>query len=265
MTDLPVYSPTETDDYLVCPRMRVLKRTLAPRGCGWTPHMMLGSAVHLGLAEVLGKGASHMAAEARALQLVDEEYVAGSEWSIEGCHKLVQRGLKLALTTELISPEGSVVAVEEWAAHSKQDLIHREPFGIVVTDHKVSLDLEKKKLEYKVRDMDPSWQLLHGAWAVWQKYGEVPAWSRAHVIALGPRPFTYLHSIQITPERLADYEASAFHHWRNMQTQSGNLGLPPMNTRSCWQYGRKCEFYELCHTYGGDLTKADALYQPKES
>jgi hypothetical protein len=37
--------------------------------------------------------------------------------------------------------------------------------------------------------------------------------------------------------------------------------LPPMNTRSCWRYGRKCEFYDLCHIYGGDLSKAAALYE----
>lgn len=266
-SDLPVYSPTETDDYLLCPRLRVLKRKLRPRGCGsWTPHMMLGTAIHKGLEVVYGQGKSQPAAHALAFQVVDDEYQPGSEWSIEGCYKLVTKGLAEALKTELLSPEGSVVGTELWAAHSKIDLVTREPFGLVVTDHKVSLELEKKKLEYRVRDLDPSWQLLHGAWAVFQKYGEVPRWSRAHIIALGPRPFTYIHSIEITPERLVDFERSALRHWERMEVDSRCMpeDLPAMNTRSCWQYGRKCDFYELCHTYGGDLTKADTLYEPKE-
>jgi hypothetical protein len=101
-----------------------------------------------------------------------------------------------------------------------------------------------------------------------QKYGELPRWSRAHIIALGPRPFTHIHAIEITPERIADYERSAEHHWHVMAGDSEafeeSKDLPAMNTRSCYQYGRKCDFYELCHTYGGDLDKADALYEPKE-
>ncbi len=205
MSDLPVYSPTETEDYLLCPRLRVLKRTLAPRGCTWTPHLVLGSAIHKGLEVAYGRKASHATALAHAEQLLEEEYVEGSEWSLEGCRKLVQRGLKVALETELVSENGSVVACEQWAGHSKIDMVTREPFGLVVTDHKVSLDLEKKKLEYKVRDMDPSWQLLHEAWAVRSLYGECPTWARAHIIALGPRPFTYIHSVPVNDARLDDF------------------------------------------------------------
>jgi hypothetical protein len=268
--DLPIYSPTETDDYLLCPRLRVLKRILRPRGCGtWTPHIALGNAIHLGLALHYGQKMSPVGAQARAEELLQDEFVEGGEWSLEGCRKLMQKGLKVALETPLISDEGSVVGCETWAAHARLDMVTREPFGLVVTDHKVSLDLEKRKLEYKVRDLDPSWQLLHGAWACLQKYGELPRWSRAHIIALGPRPFTHIHAIEITPERIADYERSAEAHWGQMAIHSRDFNcearlLPPMNTRSCYQYGRKCDFYELCHTYGGDLDKADALYEPKE-
>ena len=268
MSDLPVYSPSETDDYLLCPRLRVLKRTLRPRGCGgWTPNVALGNAIHAGLACHYAKGS--MDPYTVAAETMHNEYVEGSEWSEEGCQKLVSRGLKAALATELVSEQGSVVGTEIWMAHSKIDMVTREPFGLVVTDHKCSLELEKRRLEYKVREHDPAWQLLHGAWAVWQKYGEVPRWSRAHFIAIGPRAFTYIHSIEITEERLRDFERSGIEHWHTMDTQAWdfreNRVLPPMNTRSCWQYGRKCDFYPICNQYGGNLDKASVEYDPKEA
>ena len=272
MTDLSIYSPTETDDYLLCPRLRVLKRQWHPRGCTWTPHLALGSAIHEGLAAHYSGGLSFDPL-AVALEVLHREFRDGSHWTLEGLEKLVEKGLKLALTTELVSSEGSVVAVEEWMSHCKIDLVTREPFGLVVTDHKVSLDLEKRKLEYKLRDLDPSWQLLHEAWAVRQKFGECPKWSRAHLIVLGPRPFTHIHSVgPLDDKRLDDWERSAEYHWDCMKHDADSYGvgidyppanrvLPPMNTRSCWQYGRKCDFYDGCHLYGGDLTMFPTTYE----
>lgn len=265
VTDLPVYSPSETEDYLVCPRFRVLKRSWAPNGCAWTPHMLLGTAIHAGLATHYANLEKETLPYESAHAVLEAEFQEGSEWSLDGLRSLVTKGLKAALATELVSANGSVVGVERWVAHSRIDLVTREPFGLVVTDHKVSLDLEKRKLDYKIRDLDPSWQLLQTAWGVQQLFGECPAWSRAHIIAIGPRPFTYVHSIPITPERLADFEKSAVRHWQDMELD--NLGqmlgnLPPMNTRSCWRYGRKCEFYDGCHIYAGDLTKFPTLYTP---
>ena len=281
MSELRVYSPTETDDYLVCPRLRILKRHWRPRGGGWTPHMALGNAIHEGLAAVYdGLRAGEASRWARenhldwAQNVMAREYREGSEWTLEGLQKLVEKGLKLALTSDLVSPEGKVVAVEEWMSHCRIDLVSREPFGLVVTDHKVSLELEKRRLEYKLRDLDPSWQLLHEAWAVRQKFGECPKWARAHLIVLGPRPFTHIHSVgPLDDKRLDDFEHSGAYHWDCMGHDANDYGvdrelalsqrtLPPMNTRSCsTQYGRKCDFYEGCHVYGGDLTKFPALYE----
>ena len=272
MNDLPIYSPSETDDYLVCPRFRVLKREWCPRGSLWTPHLALGNAIHAGLARryfTMPPGGSDEAVYTDAYAVMDAEYREGSEWSLEGCRKLVDKGLKVALATELVSPDGTVVLVEDWAGHSKIDLVTRESFGLVVTDHKVSLELEKRRLDYKIREHDPSWQLLHEAWAVREHFGECPKWARAHFIAVGPRPFTYIHSIQVDDKRLDDWYQSAETHWARMARdtaayQASDLGrpLPPMNPRSCWRYGRKCEFHDLCNVYGGDLTKAPVLYHP---
>ena len=267
--DLPVYSPSETEDYLTCPRFRVLRKVWVPRGCGgWTPHQTLGTAIHAGLAQHYAPAGDLDTPLDVALRSLNAEYQEGSEWSLEGCTKLVTRGLDLALKTELLSPEGRVVGVETWMGHSRLDLVTREPYGLVVTDHKVTLELEKKKLEYRLRDLDPSWQLLHGAWACLQKYGEAPAWSRAHLIVLAPRPFVYVHSLKITAARLADYEGSALQHWSEMHGQRQRYDsasiLPPMNTRSCHRYGRKCEFYDGCHVYDGDESKFPTIYDRKE-
>jgi hypothetical protein len=236
--------------------------------------MALGNAIHEGVAfyytALQGGPADRTAIRAGAHDIaavkIAEEFREGSEWSLDGLRKLVTKGMQVALDTPLLSDDGSVVGAELWAAHSKIDLVTREPFGLVVTDHKVKLELEKRRLEYALRDLNPSWQLLHEAWAVRAKYGECPTWARAHLIALGPRPFTYVHSEQITDERLDDFQQSGEFHWSAMaghaDAEAMEGKLPPMNTRSCWQYGRKCDFYELCHLYGGDMTKAPALYEP---
>jgi hypothetical protein len=282
--ELRIYSPTETEDFLVCPRLRVLKRQWHLRGGSWTPHLALGNAIHAGLAanftniEAASRGVyGAVNIFAVAADEMARGFREGSEWTLEGLQKLTEKGLKLALTTELVSPEGSVIGVERWVAHSRLDLITREPFGIQVTDHKVSLSLEKRKLEYKLRDLDPSWQLLHQAWAVRQEFGECPKWARAHMIVLGPRPFTHIHSVgPLDDKRLDDFERSGEYHWDCMGHDANGYGvdremeltsrvLPPMNTRSCSnQYGRKCDYYDGCHLYGGDLTKFPALYSEGE-
>src|SRR6267378_885341 len=123
MSDLPVYSPSETDDYLLCPRLRVLKRTWRPRGCGWRPHMALGNAIHAGIAAYYGTGGprdrvnAHQVAE----DTIAAEFREGSEWSLDGLRKLVTKGMQVALDTPLLSDDGTVVGAELWAAHSKID------------------------------------------------------------------------------------------------------------------------------------------------
>lgn len=224
--------------------------------------MALGNAIHAGLAEHYGPANDPFGV---AYETLEREFVDGSEWTLEGCRKLVERGLAKGLETELLSPEGRVVGVERWVSHTKVDLISREPFGLVITDHKVKLELEKRKLEYTVRDYDPSWQLLQSAWAARNLFGETPKWARAHLIVLGPRPFTHVHSIPIDDARLDDFERSSIEHWATMEVQARPGLLPPMNTRSCWRYGRKCEFYDGCHVLSGDVTKFPSLYERKEA
>ncbi len=261
-----IFSPTETEKYLLCPRLRQLGKLWEPREQTWTPNMALGTAIHAGLAQYYGGEPGEALDAARAAMAV--EYEDGSEYTLDACLALVETGMAAALKTDLVG-DGEVIAVEYAMSHMYVDLIVRNSEGLSVIDHKVTLKMDKgKQLPYRILDYDPSWQLLQYPWGLreYAAFG-TPVWAKAHLIILTPRPFTYVHAFPVSDARLDDFEHSAYQHWDEMASHDITYRLDgqlaPMNTRSCHAYGRKCDFYELCHTYCGDETKAPTLYERK--
>jgi len=240
--------------------------------------MDLGTAIHAGLAEFYthhagGRGSFDLSAATQDAECVaavsmTENFREGGKYTLDACLALVAKGLKEALKTDLLG-DGHVVAVEHRLPHMILDLLVRNSDGtLTVIDHKITLTLERSKLQWRVSDYDPSWQLLQYPWGVREYMGETPSWSKAHLVALTPRPFAIVLPIEITDARLDDFHTSAAQHWTQMGMQDYayevNRTPAPMNTRSCHAYGRKCDFYELCHVYSGDEKMASALYDRKE-
>lgn len=269
MTDLPVYSPSETEDYLQCPRYRVLRRAIEPRTAVWAPNITLGNTIHAGLAMYYDPRQHERSvadAQAIARATLEEGYQEQDEWTLEGLWQLAQRGMKATIDADLLN--GVVIGTELAISRMRLDVLERYPDGLQTLDWKVKLKLEKRNLPYRVADFDPSWQLLQNAWGVRQAYGETPKWARAVLIVLSPRVFIHPHAIKITDERLDDFGSSCAQVWRGMEGDrlAYDEGvLPPMNTRSCNAYGRPCDFKPFCHDLYGDMQQALAtLYQPKE-
>lgn len=268
MTDLPVFSPSETEKYLQCPRLRCLDRVLQPRTAKWTPHITLGNAVHAGLAMYYDpKWSDRPTAMAvdEAHAVLEAGYQEQDEWTLDGLWSLAQRGMKATIDADVL--QGVVIGTELAISRMRLDVLERYPDGLQTLDWKVKLKLEKRNLPYRIMDFDPSWQLLQNAWGVRQAYGETPKWARAVLIVLSPRVFVHIHAIKITDARLDDFGRTAVWHWEDMETDRIGFErgqLPPMNTRSCWAYGRKCDFYDYCHEFNGDAEAAKTLYQPKE-
>lgn len=240
----------------------------------YTPNMDIGTAIHTGLAYRYDVSDDKLRPQGNttpldiALHSMESNYQEGGEYTLEACLALVEKGLTVALKTDLVG-DGKVLGVELVFPHMRMDLVHEDIHrDVVITDHKITLKLEKSKLAWRVNDYDPSWQLLQYAWGVRKYLKKTPARAQAFLIAITPKPFTHLHSILITDKRLDDFEKSAMMHWSGMRAHEelfNEFGeLAPMNTRSCHAYGSKCPQYEICHIFNGDLKMAAPFYNKKE-
>jgi hypothetical protein len=268
VTDLPIYSPSETEKYLQCPRLSVIERVLEPRTAKWTPYIALGNAIHAGLAAYYDPTQPERlitSAVDATSAVLNSEFQDQDDWTREGLWSLAGRGLKAAIDADVL--QGVVLGTELSISRMRLDVLERYPDGLQSVDWKVKLKLEQRNLQYVTRDFDPSWQLLQNAWGVRQAYGETPTWARAVLIVLSPRVFVHSHSIRITDARLDDFQTWGYRHWQHMDEDREafkNGILPPGNTRSCHAYGRKCDFYDFCHEFAGDMEAAKTLYQERE-
>lgn len=244
-------APTRTEDWLRCPVYAAYTQRWERAG-GWTPHRVLGNAIAAGLAaHRTGRGLIHVKNEAS--RVLTHEFVEQDEWTFEGVGQLVDKGLAAAVQTDL----GPVIAVEQWMGHARIDAVSRLPgTGLVVTDDKVHLELERKYLPSRLKEWDVSHQLHHEAWAASAHYGEPVAYARVHIIVLTPRVWVYEHLVPMGADKLDAWLASAETTWQAMD------GPPYRNPNACTKYGG-CAFQAGCWTLHGDETRFPTLYTPK--
>lgn len=265
---LPIYSPTETESWLRCPVYRAYQKRWAPRG-NWTPHRLLGNAIHAGLAAHYGlpplrPDPSEALPLAVAYNVLDDEYVDQDEWTRDGLAKLIEKGLQAALTLDVLGLEGKVVAVEKRILRCKADLIHREPAGLVVTDWKVKLELDSRYKDRTLGELTDAWQFKHDAWAISSHYGEPVVRVQAGVIVLTGRARAFLHPLlHLTSEHLDNWHQGAETAWLRMAEEDDGIAAPTMNTTACRRYG-VCPYYDACHHLNGDETRFATLYDRVE-
>ena len=264
---LRAYPPRETEQFLVCPTLWWLhKQGYRPRVRVWEPNQLIGQAIQAGLTTHylgLGQDPSH-----RALEVLRTGYVEQDRETLEGLSTLVRRGMKVALESPQMDGL-SVVDAEVTIGSRRPDVIFRGSDGLVVDDNKVSRSLESGRIEARLAEYDHSWQLLDYAYHVQEHFGEPVVAARFHLIILSPRAQAIIHSIPLSPERLAQWHRSAEQVWLLMHRIEHGLLQPWMNLQACTNrglhYGKRCGFYEACHDLEGDETRFSALYDVEEA
>lgn len=269
-----VYSPTTTEKWLRCPAFRAYDSHLHALDNDWSPAMVMGSAIGQGLAayyeDVQARPKNTDAAHRRALserfalQELERGYVTNDDWSLDALRKLVSKGLAKALTLDVLEGGLAKVAGTEIAVYDecRLDLLTSTPTGMTVTDWKVKFNLEKKWEDKTLREYDNSWQLLHYAWRVSEHY-QCPVNTQIGMIVLQPTVRAVLYPVPTPPERIANWLQSAKTVWAQMEREERGEAVPFMrHNDACWRYGQ-CQFFALCHVFGGNTEAAAMFYEPR--
>src|SRR5688572_9697281 len=101
---LRIYAPTTTEDWLRCPISRQYKRKWQAPLEGWQPNMLIGSAVHAGLAAwyISGNGVE---ANTVATSTVVDSYVENDEWTVDSVVKIALKALAAAMADDISATE----------------------------------------------------------------------------------------------------------------------------------------------------------------
>ena len=287
----PTYAPSHTLDYLRCPRLSQYAREWEPAGewMEWVPNLLVGQAIHAGIAWELNGGVA----------VLEAVQVLAKGWpheipGFEAAQDLMVKGLKKALGQDLLGG-GRLVAVEECLDHEHMataedgsssydpipgvcaiaDMIHETIHGeLSVTDHKSKLVLDSKWINRQIRDTETSWQLFDYARRASLKYNRWVTEIRQHLVVCSPVARSVIETVAITPERLIQWTRSAEEVWGRMYDDELGAGWDwayPMNWTSCWDFTRNedgappgCPYFDGCHRLLGDTTKFATIYQRRE-
>lgn len=260
-----IYSPSATEDWLKCPRFRQLRSEgNEARHNPWAMQRDMGTCMHAALASYylsLKRGDSFEVATQVAFERgrheLQQAYVEQSRYTLPGLTKVLLRGLSTTIQQGIQVPPHTVVAVEEKFSHGILDLLTRVNDELVITDHKVIYDADERKANSRLEEYETSHQLYHQAWVVRQHFGETPKWKQIQQIVLTPTCRVRVEPFAVTDEQIDRWLESSQVHWQRM-AQDEEAGYAPMNTTSCYRYG-KCDFFEHCHD-GGSL---EALYKER--
>jgi hypothetical protein len=234
-----------------------------PRDEGGKTAMLIGTAVALGLEDWYNgrrepdqKAVAELALRAAA-ECAEAQYQEGSDRSLEGVVTLVRRGVKHGMATDLGLKE--ILGVEKFYGRTKPDLVGRNRDGrLVVIDHKVKMNLDDRYKEKELLKFDTNNQMMHYAWTVAQDMGEPVYEVIIHLIVLAPRVYTELHPIRIDQEHLAFWLEGVAKDWESM---AHNDNRPRFSAcMDPWP----CDYRAGCHTFNGQESKFNVLYDPKE-
>ena len=290
----PTYAPSRTLHWLRCPRLSQYAREWEPPG-EWTPNLLVGQAIHAGIAHFLSDGMGDALLGISRAQDFLEQGWPGEQPGIEGASDLMLKGLKKALRQDLLGG-GWIVSVEGCLDHDAirdgldaphsgvpgvcaiADMIHETVHGeLSITDHKTKMVLDTKWVAKQLRDTETSWQLFDYARRATLKYGRWVGEIRQHLVICSPIPKSAIETVAITPERLIHWTRSAEVVWARMRADErmaadggGHLAYP-MNWTSCWDFTRNddeappgCPMFDGCHRLLGDTTKFPAFYRRRE-
>ena len=264
----------------------------------WTPHKLIGTAIHAGVAahlrSLMDGSASPatdpiVSATANGLAALRDGYVQQETWGLDGLETMVTKGvtrLTQAITEKLL-PGATIVAVEyadpvqdvrlgTHRLHRVVDCVLERNRALEIWDWKTKMRLDDQYLPETQQEALHQWQLLDYAWHAQQWY-QKPVGRVGHgVVILSPKLKVEFIPVPITPERLTQWHRDAEAIWGLMYVQ----GLP-MAQEKGWirsekwhnwtacsdkhlHYGRRCVFFEACHTFMDREELFPGLYQPVE-
>src|SRR3990167_5686469 len=175
----PSYPPSEVRRWMVCPTFWRDSLTWEPRADRWTPHALVGTAIHAGVATLL-RGLDEDPVHA-AIQALGEGYVEQETWSLLTLSKLVEKGyltLRDAIQerfpslnpamVEQSDPNQDVRIVRRGRAYRVVDFVCEGTEGLEVWDWKTKINLDDAYLGEALRAVMHSWQLLDYSYHVQQ-------------------------------------------------------------------------------------------------
>ena len=282
----PSYPPSEVRHWMVCPTFWRDSRNWEPRADRWTPHALVGTAIHAGIATYLKGQGDHAALQATHEALADG-FVEQESWSLLSLSKLVEKGY-CALRDAIQERWGANLEpfyieypdpiqdprISRGRKYRVVDFVRQHTLidgyqpVLEVWDWKTKINLDDMYLGEALRSVTHSWQLLDYAWHV-QHWAKAPVTQVGHgLVVLGPgKPKVHWPTVQVTPERLARWRLQAATVWWKMWQQETGKGSTTMNFEACsdrhLHFGKECFLMPGCHQLCGNQTLYPSLYRRK--
>ena len=299
----PRYPPSAVKQWLTCPEFWRLCKVWEPRAAGWTPHRVVGQAIHAGIAAWLRpQVAGYVSPEpppsplSVALEVMSDGYIPQDTWALDGLCALTEKGLKRLqrLVGDEILPGATVLAVEypdpvqdprlgTHRLHRVVDCILSRGDALEVWDWKSKIRLDEAYLEETTRAALHAWQLLDYSWHAGQwanRRGVLPTlpdrapsgapWAvhyAAHgLVVLGPKLLAQAIPVTLTSERLVQWRRDADVIWYRMWRHQ-QTGFTWHNWEACsdrhLHYGKECVMVPACHLLNGNEERFLGVYQRK--
>ena len=274
----PSYPPSEVRHWMVCPTFWRDSLIWEPRVDRWTPHALVGTAIHAGIATLLH--GLEEEPELTATRVLGEGYVEQETWSLLTLSKLVEKGYRTLrdaiqerfqplnpVMIEQADPNQDNRIVRQRRAYRVVDFVRDRAEGLEVIDWKTKINLDDIYLGEALRSVMHSWQLLDYAWHVQQWTGRPVVQAGYGLVVLGPgKPKVHWPTIRLTPERLTQWHEQAQAVWATMW-QVECLGHPTMNFEACedrhLHFGKECFLLPGCHQLCGNQELYPSLYKMK--
>ena len=286
----PSYPPTEVQKWLICPMFRHYSSVYRPRVEEWTPNRLVGSSIHAGIAaylEAVRTGAASPASPALgiiACEVLRKGYVEQETYKLAGLEALVTKGtnaLVRSVQTNLL-PGATILGVEVVLKKNAPgpepvpgqdhiaDCILQRDETLEVWDWKSSLRLDDAYLPDRLLEAHHSWQLLDYAYHAQALFSRPVSRVGQGLIILGPKTKVEYSPVPVTQERLDQWRRDAEVIWELMRAQSGGDMILSLwhNWAACsdkhLHFGKRCQFFEACHTFMGNEGLFSALYRKVE-
>jgi hypothetical protein len=262
----PEYGPTETEWWFKCPTYRWFRaKGWQPRGTLWTPNMLVGRALHAGIATYFISGQNAAMAATATEKVLSDGYETNDEWTLEALNRLTLRGLVASLNTTVkgwLETE-TFVGAEVTVGSGRIDLVTKGSEGLVVTDTKSTMQLKAEWVAPRLSESEVDWQLWDSAWRAWRYYEQAVAWRRRHLIVLSPQCKAFQHPSPVKYEGLVAWRKTALWAWQQMEKEeAGPVSEVPQRLSACIhpRFG-KCEMYDACHVLFRNEKAMQGLYE----
>lgn len=278
----PSYPPTEVTRWLTCPVFWRLSKAWQPRVEVWTPHKLVGTAIHLGVACILAQIKDPLSCPKdpviSAHEVLREGFQPQETWGLDGLAKLVERGVRVlaeAIETRLL-PGAQILAIEYTDPTSALppgvkvprivDCILERDGALEVWDWKSAINQDEKYLPEKGRAVLHSWQLLDYAWHAEQWFQKSVTTAGHGLVVLGPgKPKAHFLPVTLSRERLDQWRRDARMVWSEMAYGAMFPEDEWHNWAACTDrhlhYGKECQFMAACHTYNDNEALFPGLYE----